>query len=112
MNKWSLENEKMSGYKKKKKKKGIWIFLSIMFIVSVIAGNQAAALNHKIQGTLNLMNYDDSGVIAGVESELADAAENMEKSNDVINILLVGADKRSSWTEVGRSVSCMIATID
>ena len=41
----------MSGYKKKKKKKkGFWIFLSIMLVVSVIAGNQAAALNHRIHG--------------------------------------------------------------
>ena len=103
----------MSEYKKKKKKKkGFWIFLSIMLVVSVIAGNQAAALNHRIHGTLNLMDHDDSGVIANVESELAGAVENVEKSNDVINILLVGADKRSSWKEDGRSDSCMIATID
>ena len=103
----------MSEYKKKKKKKkGFWIFLSIMLVVSVIAGNQAAALNHRIHGTLNLMVHDDSGVIANVESELAGAVGNVEKSNDVINILLVGADKRSSWKEDGRSDSCMIATID
>lgn len=103
----------MSGYKKKKKKKkGFWIFLSVMLVVSVIAGNQAAALNHRIHGTLNLMTHDDSGVIANVENELAGALGNVEKSNDVINILLVGADKRSSWKEDGRSDSCMIATID
>ena len=103
----------MSGHKKKKKKKkGFWIFLSIMLVVSVIAGNQAAALNHRIHGTLNLMTHDDSGVIANVDNELAGALGNVEKSNDVINILLVGADKRSSWKEDGRSDSCMIATID
>ena len=64
----------MSGHKKKKKKKkGFWIFLSIMLVVSVIAGNQAAALNHRIHGTLNLMTHDDSGVIANVDNELAGA---------------------------------------
>lgn len=104
----------MSGYikKKKKKKKRFWIFLSVMLVISVIAGNQAAALSHRFQSTLNLMNHDASGVIAGVEREFAGSEQNLEKSDDVINILLVGADKRSSWKEDGRSDSCMIATID
>ncbi len=102
----------MSEYKKKKKKKKFWIFLSVMLVISIVAGNQAAALNHRLIGTIKLMDYDDSNVIADVESELYDSGLNPETSDDIINILLVGADKRSSWKEDGRSDSCMIATID
>ncbi len=98
--------------KKKKKKKGLWIFLSIMLVISIVAGNRAAALNHSIQSAFNLMDRDESNVIASVEEELMASGTNIEKSDEIINILLVGADKRSTWTDSGRSDSCMIATID
>jgi len=97
---------------KKKKKKGLWIFLCIMFVISIVAGNRAAALNHSIQSAFNLMDRDESNVIASVEDELLASGADIEKSDEIINILLVGADKRSTWKEAGRSDSCMIATID
>lgn len=98
--------------RKRRKRKVFGYFYPLCLLFRLLQEIKQRALNHRIHGTLNLMTHDDSGVIANVENELAGALGNVEKSNDVINILLVGADKRSSWKEDGRSDSCMIATID
>lgn len=96
----------------KKKRKAFWIFIACMVCAAALAGNRAAAFKWKVQSTLNLMNRDDSNVIENVEKELLADTSDTEKSDEIINILLVGADKRSTWTEDGRSDSCMIATLD
>ena len=98
--------------KKKRKKKIFWIFIVCMCIAAGLAGNRAAAFKWKIQSTLNLMDRDDSNVIENVEKEFLSDTSGDEKNNEIINILLVGADKRSTWKEDGRSDSCMIATLD
>ncbi len=111
-----MENEKNIKKKKNRKrnkKKALWISLICMFILAIFAGNRAAAFQWKLQGTLSLLDRKvDDNTIEDVEAQLAAAGSDAIKSDEIINILLVGADKRESWSEQGRSDSCMIATID
>lgn len=107
-----MEEKNIKNKKKNRKKKTFRVLFVCMFIVACLAGNRAAAFKWKIQNTLGLMNRDNSNVIENVEKELLPADAETQKSDEIINILLVGADKRSSWKEDGRSDSCMIATLD
>ncbi|MDD6208368.1 MAG: LCP family protein [Clostridiales bacterium] len=92
-------------------KKGVIIRRSLFFvflILSVLLGNVAARIQILAETSLNLidktekLNLSDSGI---------DESKLMQDDN-VINILLIGADKRADWTEAGRSDSMMIATLD
>lgn len=99
--------------KKKKKKKTRWnIIITILLLVSIIAGNRAAAMKWKVHSVFGGLKFDGSSVISNVDEEALAAGTDIVQSDDIINILLVGADKRESWKEAGRSDSCMIATID
>lgn len=95
---------------KKKKKRGIGnkIAMVLLCVVAVIAGNVLGRLQYQIETAMSLVNRD-------VKSDLdsVDVGEYNLISNDkVVNILLIGTDKRSYSTEDGRSDSTMIATID
>lgn len=105
-------NKKKSKRKKKKKINFGKVFLVIMFVAAIVAGNRAAALRWQLHGAFGLMNTDSSAVIKNVDAELLKNGVELISSDDIINILLVGADKRESWNDSGRSDSCMIATID
>ena len=101
---------------KEKKKKAKTIIKVIVFVIlfgaSAFIGNRAAAIRWAVHSSLRLVKYDTSGVIQNVDQEAIKDGETLLDSDEIINILLVGADKRESWSEAGRSDSCMIATID
>lgn len=106
------KKEKLERHKRLKRKKRLFrIVVSVLLIISAVVGNQAAAFRWKIQNTLNLMNKDNSTNIGAINDEMT-AGKGIIKDDEIINILLIGADKRESWKEAGRSDSCMIATID
>lgn len=95
----------MSKRKKSRLVKQIWFSLGI--IGSIVIGYLIAKVNHEINSVLNIANRD------GID--LSDVEVDTSKllyDDSVINILLVGADKRESWSEAGRSDSVMIATMD
>lgn len=95
----------MSKRKKSRLVKQIWFSLGI--IASIVIGYLIAKVNHEINSVLNIANRD------GID--LSDVEVDTSKllyDDSVINILLVGADKRESWSEAGRSDSVMIATMD
>ncbi|MCI8308456.1 MAG: LCP family protein [Lachnospiraceae bacterium] len=110
------QEEKIDNEKKKKRKKRRVIIksivLAVLFICAAVAGNRVAALRWKIHGSFILANFDTNPIIQNVDKEALSNGAEFITSDDVINILLVGADKRESWADSGRSDSCMIATID
>ncbi len=86
-------------------KRLLWI---LVFLGALFAGHEVAKLQYEINETLSLMDRE-----AGLD--LQDVALNNDSllsQDKIINILLVGADKRESWSEAGRSDSVMIATMD
>lgn len=87
------------------------IFLAIGLILSVTAGSMAATLVNKSNSMLGMMNYDDEGTISKMDLSKYE----LDANTDVINVLLVGADKNNDEQNADvdrRSDSIMIATID
>lgn len=103
----------MAKTNKKGKKKIVGkVFLVIGIIFSMALGSIAATAQYKINGTLNLLNFDSNDSLDEVDISKYDTV----KDSDVINILLVGADKNPDEQDkdgaARRSDSMMIATLD
>ena len=86
-------------------KRVLWI---IVFAAAILAGHEAAKMKYQINETLSLMDRDSEMDLSEVDVK----EENLVSENKIVNILLVGADKRDYWSQKGRSDSVMIATLD
>ena len=86
-------------------KRVLWI---IIFAAAILGGHEAAKMKYQITETLSLMDRDSEMDLSDVEV----SDDNLLSQDKVVNILLVGADKREYWSQKGRSDSVMIATID
>lgn len=88
------------------------IFLVIGIIFSMALGSAAATMQHKFNGSISLLNFDTKDSLDKVDISKYDTV----KDSDVINILLVGADKNLDEQDkdgaARRSDSMMIATLD
>ncbi len=95
--------------KKKRRRRRIRrVFICIGLLLSIGIGFGVAKAEMEINGILNLMHKNTEGDLNEVDVSGID----MVSDDDVINILLIGSDKRPSETVTGRSDSTMIATID
>ncbi len=94
---------------KRKKRKKIWnkVAFIALCLSAVVLGNVLGRLHAQINATLNKKN---AGSI-DLEEVVVDES-NLSSDSSIINILIVGADKRESWSETGRSDCVMIGTID
>ena len=103
--------EKVKNKKGKKRKVGR-VFLVIGIILSMALGSMAAVAKYKADGILSLVNQDKDNALNSVDISEYDTVSD----SDVINILLVGADKnldeQDSEGAARRSDSMMIATLD
>lgn len=100
--------------KAKKKGKGRIvgrIFFVMGLILSISIGSMAATVIHKGDSMLGLMNYDDNAL-----STMDMSKYELDKDTEIVNILLVGADKnadeQNKKSAERRSDSMMIATMD
>ena len=97
--------------KMKKKKIVAKIFLVIGLLFSVTAGSVLAYVKHTSDTMLGLMNYDKSGTMKDIDF----SKYKIDSDTEVVNILLVGADKNNDEQDENverRSDSMMIATLD
>ena len=81
--------------------------IAVLCLSSILVGNFLGKMHARFNKTLNMRNkasFDLSEVVVD-ESKLT-------YDTKIKNILIVGADKRESWSESGRSDCVMIATID
>ena len=87
------------------------IFLVIGILLSMTAGSGLAYVKHTGDKMLGLMNYDKSNKVSGMDlSKYA-----LDSDTEIVNILLVGADKNLDEQDKDverRSDSMMIATLD
>lgn len=87
------------------------ILLVIGLLLSVTAGSVLAYVKHTSDTMLGLMNFDKSGTM-----DDADLSKyKLDSDTDVVNVLLVGADKNNDEQDENverRSDSMMIATLD
>ena len=99
----------MAGKKRKKrKKKRIGCLIPVLMICAVLIGHLAARVTYQYNYTLSLLDRETGIDLNDVEVD----EDNLVYEKRISNILLVGADKRESWKEAGRSDSVMILTID
>lgn len=82
--------------------------LGLFIVLSMVAGWMIASVQTQVNAVLNTIERDPALDLSQV---LIDDGV-LTSHVDVINILLVGSDKRASWSESGRSDSTMIATLD
>lgn len=103
------ERRKQVYIKKKRRNRVIKrTVFALLCTLAIITGWAIATIEAQVNAALNKMERDPSNDLSTVE--LNDELLTYDK--DVINILLVGSDKRATWTEKGRSDSTMIATLD
>lgn len=98
----------MAGKKRRKKKKRIGCLIPVLMVCAVLIGHLAARFSYQYSYTLSLLDRESSIDLSEVEVD----EDSLESQHKITNILLVGADKRESWKEAGRSDSVMILTID
>ena len=102
----------MEHTKKKKKSSVKKVFFVIGIIASLVGGSATATVVHKSDEMLGLINYDSENILDDVDL----SKYKLDKDTEVVNILLVGADKNADEhgkkTAERRSDSMMIATID
>ena len=87
------------------------IFLVIGILLSITAGSGIAYVKHTGDRMLGMMNFDQSGTIDSIDL----SKYKLDADTDVVNILLVGADKNLDEQDKDvdrRSDSMMIATLD
>lgn len=88
------------------------VFLVLGLIFSVSIGSLAATVVHKSDSMLGLINYDSKDSLNGMDL----SQYQLDKDTEVVNILLVGADKNLDEQDKAgaerRSDSMMIATLD
>ncbi|MFW5677495.1 MAG: LCP family protein, partial [Acetivibrio ethanolgignens] len=82
--------------------------LVLSFLIAIIAGVGVARVQYELDSTLNKLDRKSAINL----SEAVAGEENLTSDDKIVNILLVGADKRESWSESGRSDTVMIATLD
>ncbi len=82
--------------------------LVLSFFAAIMAGVGVARVQYELDSTLNKLDRSSAIDL----SEAVESEENLTADDKIVNILLIGADKRESWSEAGRSDTVMIATLD
>lgn len=95
--------------RKKKRRRAMGrLFLIVLVSLAVVAGNVIARFEVKVNTVLNGINRDAGTDLSTVEVDNTQLASDTK----IINILLIGSDKRVEWTQTGRSDSVMIGSLD
>ena len=81
------------------------VAFGVMCIAAILVGNILGRVNAQLN---QVFEKKQSGV--NLEEVTVDESQ-LDSDENIINILVVGADKRESWSESGRSDCVMIATI-
>lgn len=100
--------KKKSSTKKKRNRKIVkTMVMTAMFCVAVLLGHILGRVHAQVNQVLNQKKESDVRL-----SEVVVDESRLDSDEQIINILLVGSDKRESWSESGRSDATMVATID
>lgn len=103
-----IEKKKLRMKKRKQKIVINRVLMTMLLIVAIGIGWGVARLETQVKAVLNVIDRDLATDLSTVDINHT----SLSFDNQIINILLIGSDKRVDWTEVGRSDSVMIATLD
>lgn len=99
---------KPSAAQRKRRKRNLkYAAMAVMLVLAVLAGNIVGRWNAQINQVLNQRKTSDIDL-----QEVKVDESLLDSDSEIINILLIGADKRENWSESGRSDATMIATLD
>lgn len=110
-----VKEPEKSGKKKKKKQKSTKkkffsagkIAMVLLLVISGFAGHIVGKGHAQLNQMLSKSNTGNLDL-----QEVTIDESTLDSDTQIVNILLVGADKREEWSETGRSDSVMIATLD
>lgn len=94
--------------KKRRAKRRNQIIFGFFVILAMVAGWGIATVETQIEAVLNQVERNPKEALSSVNVD----ETKLNSDKEIINILLIGADKRVDWAESGRSDSAMIATLD
>lgn len=95
--------------KSKRRRRAVRRFLfTFCLLLSMATGFLLAQAKIKVYSMLDGLDRQDGETLQDVDLKDVD----LLNDSSIINILLVGSDKRATWTQTGRSDSAMIATLD
>lgn len=94
-----------------KKKRNRKIYKNIMMVSMVCLAVLVGHLLGRVHAQVNQVLSQKKQSEIRLDEVVVDESQ-LDSDEKIINILLVGADKRESWSEAGRSDATMIATID
>lgn len=93
--------------RKKKKKFGKNIGFVVMCMVAIVIGGMLGRVKAQMNEILNQRNQASIDL-----NEVTIDESTLDSDSEIVNLLLIGADKREDWSEEGRSDCVMVATID
>lgn len=104
----STGNGAGSGRSRKKKNTfGKKIGFVLMCMVAIVVGGVLGRVKAQMNEILNQRN------LASIDlNEVTIDESKLDSDSEIVNLLLIGADKREDWSEEGRSDCVMVATID
>lgn len=80
----------------------------MLILIGAIGGHMVGKLHAEVNQVLNKINRSSVTDLSSVKVNEGQ----LQKDKSIINILLIGSDKRADWSEAGRSDSTMIGTLD
>lgn len=107
----SIKGERTKKERKKKlrtKRIRRYIGLCVLVLVSLIGGHVVGRFHAQVNHVLNKINRTSVTDLSTVNV----TGNKLQQDKGIVNILLVGSDKRADWSEAGRSDSTMIGTLD
>lgn len=99
----SVQNKKI----RKRKKIFKRFVMTCLVLIAIGSGVIAAKVKYEMDDAFSTMNHDTTSDLSNMLNN-----SNLLSDNDIVNILVIGSDKRKTWKQAGRSDSTMIATID
>lgn len=79
----------------------------MLVLIAVVSGVVAAKIKYEVTDAFSTMGRDKYSDLSNVLDD-----KDLLSDDQIVNILLIGSDKRATWSQAGRSDSTMIATID
>lgn len=98
----------MKNKKRRRRKKRMQRIMSCMLVmIAIVSGAISAKIKYEVTDAFSTMGRDKSSDFSKVLDD-----KDLLSDDQIVNILVIGSDKRKTWSQMGRSDSTMIATID
>lgn len=102
-----MSNNTMNKKRRKRKRVVKRVMSCLLVVLAIVSGSFTAKIKYEVTDAFSTMDRDKSSDLSNVLDD-----SDLLSDDQIMNILLIGSDKRATWKQAGRSDSTMIATID